>query len=53
VRPGEQLIAGVPRAQTNAMLAEGITAINNGLAAWWYEGCSQGKSKTRHQWIME
>jgi AcrR family transcriptional regulator len=37
VRPGEQLIAGVPRAQTNAMLAEGITAINNGLAAWWYE----------------
>ncbi len=37
VRPDEQLIAGVPREQANTMLAEGIKAVNNGLAGWWYE----------------
>jgi AcrR family transcriptional regulator len=37
VRPGEHLIAGVDRDRTNSMLAEGIKAVNNGLAGWWYE----------------
>ena len=37
VRPDEQLIDGVPRAQADMILAEGIKAVNNGLAAWWYE----------------
>ena len=37
VRPAEQLIPGIARDQANTMLAEGITALNNGLAGWWYE----------------
>lgn len=37
VRPGAELVPGVPRAQANVMLAEGIKAVNNGLAAWWFE----------------
>jgi AcrR family transcriptional regulator len=37
VRPGEQLVPGVPREQVDNMLAEGIKAVNNALAAWWYE----------------
>lgn len=37
VRPDDPLIANVPREQANTMLAEGIKAVNNGLASWWYE----------------
>jgi len=37
VRPGEPVVPGVPRDLADAMIAEGIKAINNALAAWWYE----------------
>lgn len=37
VRPGEEVIPGVPRTQANVMLAEGIKSAINGLAGWWYE----------------
>lgn len=37
VQPGEQLVPDVPRDLADIMLAEGIKAINNALAAWWYE----------------
>lgn len=38
VRPGEELLPGVPRTQANAMLAEGIKSAINGLAGWWSSG---------------
>jgi AcrR family transcriptional regulator len=37
VRPGEQVVPDVPRERSDVMIAEGIKAINNALAAWWYE----------------
>jgi AcrR family transcriptional regulator len=37
VRPDEQLIGGLERTQANVMLAEAIKAVNDGLAAWWFE----------------
>lgn len=37
VRPGAPLVHGVPRDRAAAMLAEGVKAVNNGLAAWWFE----------------
>lgn len=36
-RPGEPLIEGQPRELTDTAIAAGIKAVNDGLAAWWYE----------------
>lgn len=37
VRPDAPLVDGVHRDHAAAMLAEGVKAVNNGLAAWWFE----------------